>query len=55
MGLNSWLDVFKLGPSWPGFSLGGAWCERSELYLGFWGLAPSENLKLLLITTDFIA
>ena len=25
---------------------GGAWCERSELHLGVWGLAPSENFKI---------
>ena len=25
---------------------GGAWCERSKLHLGVWGLAPSENFKI---------
>ena len=25
---------------------GGAWRERSELYLGVWGQAPSENFKI---------
>ena len=29
-------------------SVWGAWCERSELDLGVWGLAPSENFKITL-------
>ena len=25
----------------------GAWCERSELHLGVWGQASSENFKII--------